>query len=82
MQRRGIGRLLLAHLADAARERGIRRVRAEVMGANHAVRALVHELDPNVTPVSMDGNIAVYDLEVPGRRPAPRSRPESSLSDA
>src|SRR5262249_51464495 len=39
MQRRGIGRLLLAHLADVARERGIRRFRAEVMGANHAVRA-------------------------------------------
>ena len=62
MQRRGIGRLLLAHLADAARERGIRRFRAEVMRANHPVRALVHELDPNVTPVGMDGNIAVYDL--------------------
>jgi GNAT superfamily N-acetyltransferase len=65
MQRRGIGRLLLAHLADVARERGIGRFRAEVMGANHAVRALVHELDANVTPAAVDGNIVVYDLEVP-----------------
>jgi GNAT superfamily N-acetyltransferase len=65
MQRRGIGRLLLAHLADVARERGIGRFRAEVIGANHAVRALVHELDANVTPAAVDGNIAVYDLEVP-----------------
>jgi GNAT superfamily N-acetyltransferase len=65
MQRRGIGRLLLAHLADVARERGIGRFRAEVMGANHAVRALVHELDANVTPAVVHGNIAVYDLEVP-----------------
>jgi hypothetical protein len=29
------------------------------------VRALVHELDANVTPAAVDGNIAVYDLEVP-----------------
>jgi GNAT superfamily N-acetyltransferase len=65
MQRRGIGRLLLAHLADVARERGIFRFRAEVMGANHAVRALVHELDANVTPAAVHGTIAVYDLEVP-----------------
>jgi hypothetical protein len=36
-----------------------------VIGANHAVRALVHELDANVTPAAMHGNIAVYDLEVP-----------------
>jgi GNAT superfamily N-acetyltransferase len=64
MQRRGIARLLLAHLADAARERGIRRFRAEVLSANHAVRALVHDL-AKATPVAFDGNIAVYDVAVP-----------------
>lgn len=55
---------LSRELADVARERGIRRFRADVIGANHAVRALVHELDANVTPAAVDGNIAVYDLEV------------------
>jgi GNAT superfamily N-acetyltransferase len=78
MQRRGIGRLLIAHLADAARARGIRRFRAEVMLANHAVRALVHDLDANVTPVGVDDNIAVYDLEVPADgAEAPRQHPVS-----
>jgi GNAT superfamily N-acetyltransferase len=78
MQRRGIGRLLIAHLADAARARGIRRFRAEVMLANHAVRALVHDLDANVTPVAVDDNIAVYDLEVPADgAEAPRQHPVS-----
>jgi len=65
MQRRGIGRLLLAHLGEAARERGIRRFRAEVLRANHAVRALVRDLDANALPVAVDGSIAVYDLDVP-----------------
>jgi GNAT superfamily N-acetyltransferase len=64
MQRRGIARLLLAHLAEAARERGIRRFRAEVLCANDAVRALMHDV-VKTTPVAMDGNIAVYDVEVP-----------------
>jgi hypothetical protein len=38
------------------------------MLVNHAVRALVHDLDANVTPVAVDDNIAVYDLEVPARQ--------------
>jgi GNAT superfamily N-acetyltransferase len=64
MQQRGIARLLLAHLAEAARKRGIRRFRAEVLCANHAVRALMHDV-VKATPVAVDGNIAVYDVEVP-----------------
>jgi GNAT superfamily N-acetyltransferase len=64
MQRRGIARLLLARLAEAARERGIRRFRAEVLCANHAIRALMHDV-VKATPVAADGNIAVYDVEVP-----------------
>ncbi len=80
MQRRGIGRLLLAHLTYVARERGIDRFRAEVMGANHAARALVHKLDANVAPAAVHGNIAVYDLEVPAdgaEAPPPRQEPVS-----
>jgi GNAT superfamily N-acetyltransferase len=63
MQRRGIAWLLLSHLAEAARERGILRFRAEVLSANHAVRALLRDL-VKATPVAVDGNI-VYDVEVP-----------------
>jgi len=65
MQARGVGRLLLADLSEAARERGIRHFRAEVLLDNQAVAALLHELDATAKPVSVEDNIAVYELEVP-----------------
>jgi GNAT superfamily N-acetyltransferase len=64
MQRRGLGTLLLMHLAEAARERGIRRFRAEVMRSNQAVNGLLHDLDAEVKPVSVDGNLAVYEIDL------------------
>jgi GNAT superfamily N-acetyltransferase len=66
MQGRGVGRLLLADLSEAARERGIRRFRAEVMLGNRAVAALLHELHANAKPVVVEDNIAVYELDLPG----------------
>ena len=66
MQGHGVGRLLLADLSEAARERGIRRFRAEVMLGNQAVAALLHELDANAKPVTVEDNIAVYELDLPG----------------
>jgi GNAT superfamily N-acetyltransferase len=65
MQARGVGRLLLADLSEAARERGIRRFRAEVLLGNRAVTALLHELDAKVKPISVEGNVAIYELDVP-----------------
>ena len=44
MQRKGLGRLLALTLAEAARERGIRRFRAEVLASNFAMRQLLEEL--------------------------------------
>jgi GNAT superfamily N-acetyltransferase len=71
MQARGVGRLLLADLCEAARERGIRRFRGEILLHNPAVLSLLHDVDAR--PVSTDGNIAVYELDVPdapGAEPA------------
>jgi len=73
MQRRGVGRLLLADLCKAARECGIRRFHAEVMLGNRGVGALLHELDANAKPLAVEGDVAVYEFDVPSnaaQRPA------------
>jgi GNAT superfamily N-acetyltransferase len=64
MQRRGLGKLLLARLAAAARERGITHFRAEVLRTNQAMMALVHDVD-HAARASFDGPVAVYDLSLP-----------------
>jgi GNAT superfamily N-acetyltransferase len=64
MQARGVGRLLLADLCDAARERGIRRFWGEIIVGNKAVVGLLHDVD--ATLVAVEGNIVVYELDVPG----------------
>ena len=74
MQARGVGRLLLANLCDAARERGIRRFRGEIMVRNKAVVALLHDIEAK--PVAVEGNIAVYELDVPG---APGAEPAHGI---
>ena len=64
MQRRGLGKLLVSALAQAARERGITRFRAEVLRTNEAMLALLRELDETARPV-VDGSLATYDLALP-----------------
>jgi len=71
MQARGVGRLLLGELCAAARERGIRRFRGEIIVRNEAVVSLLHEV--GAKPVAVDGNIAVYELDVPGAVEAERA---------
>lgn len=66
MQRRGLGKLLLARLAAAARERGIGHFRAEVMGTNDAMLALLHDVAATAHP-HYQGSVAVYDLAIPER---------------
>jgi len=64
MQRRGLGKLLLARLAAAARERAITHFRAEVLRTNQAMMALVHDVD-HAARASFDGPVAVYYLSLP-----------------
>jgi GNAT superfamily N-acetyltransferase len=65
MQRRGLGKLLLARLAAAARERGVTRFRAEVLRTNHAVVSLLDGLDGDAE-ARFDGPVAIYELALPG----------------
>ena len=71
MQRRGLGKLLLARLAAAARERGITRFRAEVMRTNDAMVGLLHEIAATAHP-HYEGSVAVYDLAIPSPEHAER----------
>ena len=64
MQRRGLGKLLLKRLADAARERGITHFQAEIQRTNEPMNALLHDLDATARP-SFRGTVAVYDVVLP-----------------
>jgi GNAT superfamily N-acetyltransferase len=77
MQHRGLGTLLLARLAAAARERGILHFRAEVMRTNQAMVALLHGIDAQAH-ATYDGAVAIYDLAIPEMTLA-EERPEGPL---
>ena len=62
-QGRGLGRLLLLRLTEAARERGVRAFHCEVAERNSPVRSLVYEAEPGLwLERGEDGVVAV---EVP-----------------
>lgn len=68
LQNRGVGHLLLHTLAEAARERGIRRFRGEVLAANGPVRQLLAEAGAVVqreTPESITFDIALDRDDLP-----------------
>jgi len=60
MQGRGIGRLLLRALAEAARERGLRTLRAEVLASNTPMRRILGDVGAIVQ--SDDGATLVVDV--------------------
>lgn len=62
MQRKGLGRLLLARLAAAARERGIERFYCEVLETNLPIQRLLHELGLSTLPAAEEG---VFSVEIP-----------------
>jgi RimJ/RimL family protein N-acetyltransferase len=68
MQRRGLGRLLLTTLVQAARERGIRKFRATVLPDNEPVKQLLRSLDDHSTARIEDG-LRVYELALPEPSP-------------
>jgi GNAT superfamily N-acetyltransferase len=68
VQGRGLGRLLLATLVDAARERGVRKFRCYVLPSNAPVQALLGELGGLAERVSSPDageGALVYDLHLP-----------------
>jgi GNAT superfamily N-acetyltransferase len=73
MQGKGLGRLLVAHLVEAARERGVERFECSVLHTNYAMRRLLTPLGPTCTPAG-DGTL-LYD--VPLHAPAARWQHEA-----
>jgi len=63
-QRRGVGRLLLLALVDAARERGIRKFRVQVLPDNEPAQRLLHELDAQAK-ARVDDGLRVFELPLP-----------------
>lgn len=59
-QGRGLGRLLALTLADAARERGIHTFRADVLGDNEPMRAMMAEI--GAVERAHDGGVITYDI--------------------
>jgi L-amino acid N-acyltransferase YncA len=70
MQRKGIGRLLLTTLVEAARERGIHRFRASILAENETAKLLLQSLDEHAT-AHIEGGLRVYELDLP--EPSPKT---------
>ncbi len=75
MQRRGLGTVLLVELLRAAKARGIRRIRAEVLADNDTMRMILERAGATKVPSECgDGTIA-YDLAIVDERSAEKSAP-------
>lgn len=64
-QGRGVGRLLLTRLAEAARERGVRTFHCELAEANLPALSLVREAAPDVWPACGEAGVLVVDVPLP-----------------
>jgi GNAT superfamily N-acetyltransferase len=67
-QRKGIGRLLVRIVAEAALERGVKTIRAEVLASNAPMRRLLDEVSAVVR--SDDGTTLVFDVPLEWHRVA------------
>jgi len=67
-QRRGLGTLLLARLAAAARERGIVRFQGRALAANEAISGLLEQLGSGVRVRPESGELAV-EVDLPEMPP-------------
>jgi RimJ/RimL family protein N-acetyltransferase len=68
-QCRGIGRLLLERIVDAASERGIRRIRAQVLADNRQILGLLKDYLVAGT-VETDHGVLILEFPIPERNPA------------
>lgn len=64
LQGRGLGTVLCARLVAAARERGVRRFRCEVLASNDAVLELIHHAAPQAEERPA-GAVVVVDMPLP-----------------
>ncbi len=81
MQGRGLGRLLFQRLCAAAGERGIERLRCELLSMNAPMRALLDSMAPEVQRTSSEDGIVTVEFPLPAVEPdqlaaaAPRHNP-------
>ncbi len=66
---RGLGRILCERLAEAARERGVRAFRCEVLASNSPMRALINSLSPHAK-VEQHGEAATIEFALDASAPA------------
>lgn len=71
-QHKGLGKLLLLRLIAAATERGVERLRLELLGSNTGMTALLAAISPDRT-TEIGGGIMSVELELP--RVAPTQPP-------
>lgn len=71
-QHRGLGTELLNRIAEAARERRVKRLHFDMLSSNEPVRSLVHDFAPNVHEDVLEG---VATAEVPLSSRAGNRRP-------
>jgi GNAT superfamily N-acetyltransferase len=67
-QRKGLGRLLATTLAEAARERGVHRFRADVLADNEPMRAIMSEIA--ATERGVAAGVISYDVALDGIGPS------------
>jgi acyl-CoA synthetase (NDP forming)/GNAT superfamily N-acetyltransferase len=78
-QGRGLGSILLEHLADAARESGIRRFEAEVLAENHRMASVFREAGYQVRGEFADGVVHLeFDVDPTERSVAVRDAREQA----
>ncbi len=64
-QGRGLGRLLLLRLTEAARERGVRAFHCELAQGNWPVLGLVHEAVPGLWPQRGEDGVVAVEVPLP-----------------
>jgi GNAT superfamily N-acetyltransferase len=64
VQRQGLGRVLFMRLALAARERGIERIRSEILAENKAIRSIIRQFAPEAH-LKHDGYLITVDAPLP-----------------
>ena len=84
MQGKGLGSLLFMRLVAAARERGVERVRCEVLGSNHGMQEFLKTISAE-RMVSVESGVVRVELTLPRLTPAevptepPRDNPMYKL---
>jgi ribosomal protein S18 acetylase RimI-like enzyme len=68
LQNRGLGKLLFLRLCAAAAERGIERMRCEVLGTNTQMAGLIRSIAPDRT-VESTGGVMTIELAMPNVTP-------------